>query len=135
MSEVPGLDVIYNQIEADPPRDFHNLLRRISIDIFALRASAKADDNSPVSIPSVVVSGVTHETYNVTSDCAEVASVSYKAHDDPTMVEQLTYVNGVLWHTNADVSEQVLPTLEGVRQAVTISLALNAARGPAESAF
>lgn len=134
MSEAPR-DFIFNQIEADPSHDYRNLLRRLSIDIFALRASTGADDSSPVSVPSVIVSGVTEKSYDVVSGRAEMATISYNAHDDPTTVEQISYVDGVLWHTTGDSSEQVPPTLEGVRRAVTMSLALNAARVPDESPF
>jgi len=81
------------------------------------------------------VSGATQRTYDVVSDRADMATVSYAANDDPSKVEQLTYIDGVLWHTREDVSEQVSPTLDGVQRAVTVSLALCAERGSGESAF
>jgi hypothetical protein len=134
MSE--SIDLEFNQIEEDPVRDYNKLLQRLSVDIFALRTSTGATENAAqLSVAPVIFNGAGRSVYDVRSDRADTAIVTYNRTDEPDSAEQLSFFDGTLWHIRHGEAVEVLPTLEGIRLAVAMSLAHTAASGPDKKLF
>jgi hypothetical protein len=136
MSESINLNLEFNQIDEDLAGDYAELLQRLSVDIIAFRTSTGTIENdAQLGVASVIVNGAVQSMYDVSSDSADTATITYSKTDESSGLEQLSYIDGALWHKRHEESVKVLPTLEGIRLAVAMSLALTAALGPDNTPF